>query len=148
MDTGNVFLEQEAIIYAEDLALFENLVPSAEEIALALANIGSHELGHLLGLEHSAEAGDLMATAATARQILEVDAAFIRSRLLPAVFSVGWQNGPDLLIQNVGASSFASSKTRFGFEALIRRQSPSFREGLEDIPIVQCGRCRPDMAGH
>jgi hypothetical protein len=141
VDTGNAYLRQEAIIYAEDLAMFEGLLPSAEETALALANIGSHELGHLLGLEHSAEAGDLMATAATARQILEVDAAFARTRLLSGVFPVGWQNGPNLLLQNVGANPSGDSSARLRIEDLLPRAAPAFRDLLEDIPIVPCGRC-------
>ncbi len=143
VDTGNTYLQQEAIIYAEDLSMFEGLLPSAEETALALANIASHELGHLLGLEHSAEAGDLMATAATARQILEVDAAFARTTLLNGVFPVGWQNGPALLLQNVGANPSGASNARLRIEDLLPREPPAFRDLLQDIPILQCGRCAP-----
>lgn len=102
VDTGNIYPVQEAIIYTEDLALFESLSPTFEETALAIANIASHELGHLLGLEHTAEAGDLMATASTARQVIEIDADFRRARLLGGVFPIGWQNNPETLLLNVG----------------------------------------------
>jgi len=112
VDTGNAQLVQEAIVYAEDLALFDRMLPSAEEVAQALANIGSHELGHLLGLEHTAEKSEVMATAASARQILEQDAAFHRSQLDPSVFPAGWQDCPSLLAQNVGRSLTASHRVR------------------------------------
>lgn len=146
VDTGNVFHEQKAIIYAEDMAMFEALRPSAEEVAQALANIASHELGHLLGLEHSAEAGDLMATAASARQILEMDAAFARSHLQTAVFPVGWQNGPQLLWLNVGPNlEYASGRQRL--EDLLPKVAPAWRDQLPDIPIVQCARCAGQHCG-
>lgn len=146
VDTGNMYLEQEAIIYAEDLVLFESLQPSVEETALALANIAAHELGHLLGLEHSAEAGDLMATAATARQILEIDAAFSRARLQETVFPMGWQNAPELLLLNVGGAPGAAN-ARLRIEDLLPKLRPAFRDALDDIPIVQCGRCSGHTAG-
>ncbi|MBN2563186.1 MAG: matrixin family metalloprotease [Phycisphaerae bacterium] len=148
VDTGNAYLEQEAIIYTEDLALFEGLVPSAEETALALANIASHELGHLLGLEHSAEAQDIMSTAATARQILETDADFGRRGLDDRVFPAGWQNDPQLLWQNVGASIAGVSNARLRLEDILPKASPSWRDKLDDIPIVQCGRCGGHCGSH
>ncbi len=141
VDTGNAYLEQEAIIYSDDLALFESLQPSAEEIALALANIASHEMGHLLGLEHSAEAGDLMATAATAQQILEINAAFDRTLLLDSVFPTGWQNGTHLLQLNVGPNPSGSSGARLRLTDFMPKPSTAWRDALPDIPIVQCGRC-------
>lgn len=148
VDTGNAYLAQEAIIYAEDLALFETLWPSAEETAQALANIASHELGHLLGLEHTAEAQDLMSTAASARQVLEVDASFLRVQLQAAVFPLGWQNNPYLLLQNVGANPQAQASARLRLTDTPPKAETSWRNALPDIPIVQCSRCAHDHAGH
>jgi hypothetical protein len=143
VDTGNSALEQKAIIYAEDLSMYESLRATAEELGQALANIASHELGHLLGLEHTAESGDLMATAASARQVLEVDALFKRSRLQLAVFPIGWQNGPNLLMQNVGANPLANVSAR-SLSADAPSSSSVIRDelGMQDIPILQCGGCK------
>ncbi|MCG8409463.1 MAG: matrixin family metalloprotease [Phycisphaerales bacterium] len=142
VDTGNAFIEQEAIIYTEDFAMFENLLPSAEEVAMAIANVGSHELGHLLGLEHSGETADVMSTAASARHILENDLGFLRSRMQSDVFPVGLQNEPTLLLRNVGANPNGSSG-RSIFQDLLPKPKSNWRDraGLPDIPIMPCGRC-------
>lgn len=141
VDTGNLVEAQEAIVYAEDIALFENLLPSAAEVAQCLANTGAHELGHLLGLEHTSDPWDLMSTAATARQILENDAAFIRAILNSTVFPLGWQNNPTVLLSNVGANPNGASRMIISDPG--PPQDTSFRDGLElsNIPVLKCGRC-------
>jgi hypothetical protein len=148
VDTGNGYLEQDAIIYTEDYQMFENLRASAEEIAQAIANTGAHELGHLVGLEHASQALDVMATAATARQILEKNCIFQRSGLDPGVFPAGWQNGPALLLQNIGSGGADAGR-------LIALDSPptagetadtDWREAV-DFEIPMCGRCSGSVTG-
>lgn len=143
VDTGNKLLQQEAIVYAEDLALFESLQPTADEIAQALANIAGHELGHLLGLEHAIAAPDLMATAASARQILEIDHGFYRSQLESLVFPIGYQNAPQLLLLNVGANPDAAPGARVRLADVTVKLEASWRDLLDEnkLPTMMCGNC-------
>ena len=137
VDTGNNIAVQEAIIYTEDLSRWESLSPTAEETAMAIANIASHELGHLLGMEHTNEAGDLMAIAASAGQVLDIDAVYRQASLQSAVFPVGWQDSYALLLQNVGASHDGAT-ARVMLQDLLPAAPPP---RPNDLPINMCDRC-------
>lgn len=146
VDTGNLYQTQEAIIFAEDLRLFEGLQPSAEAVALALSNIAAHELGHLLGLEHTSESQDVMSTAATARQILEIDETYRRSRLESSVFPVGWQSGVDLLNLNVGPNPNGAG-ARWRMQDWMPADTIRIDPALGDIEINMCSKWAHAAAG-
>jgi len=52
VDEFNGDLQQEAIVFTDTFRAFARLQPSASEMAQAIANVSSHEIGHLLGLVH------------------------------------------------------------------------------------------------
>jgi matrixin len=140
VDAGNKKLEGEAIVFSEDLTMFESLQPTADEAAQALANFAAHELGHLLGLEHTSEPGDLMSTTSTSRQILELNAEYRRARLESAVFPIGWQNSEALLLLNVGRNP--SENARWRRDDLIPANNRAALRDLQGIPDVLFPMCR------
>ncbi len=101
VDEYNDRAEQPAIIFVDTFAAFNVLNPSMVEIAQALANVTSHEAGHLLGLYHTRDARGVMDITASLRQML-ADQTFNRSFLHEEVFPVGYQNGLMTLVNNVG----------------------------------------------
>jgi hypothetical protein len=142
VDAGNTKLEGEAIVYSEALSMFESLQPTADEAAQALANFAAHELGHLLGLEHTSEAGDLMSATSSPRQILEMNSEYRRARLEAPIFPIGWQNSAALLLLNVGRSP--SENGRWRSDDLIPANNRAALRDLQcipDVPFPMCGKC-------
>jgi len=93
---------QEAIVYSETLRLFDSLFASPEQIARALGNVAAHELGHLLGLDHTLDSTSVMSEAASAQSIMQLDAGLIAAQLNARVFPIGMQDAPFKLALGVG----------------------------------------------
>ncbi len=107
IDSFNKQKVQDAIIFVDTFSAFMSQDPTLEEMAIALANVTSHELGHLLGLQHTKDTTSIMDTTASLRQML-LPQSFNRSVLNPYdAFKVGYQNAPMLLLQNVGGDEAA-----------------------------------------
>lgn len=101
IDSYNERKVQKAIVFADTFAAFMPLEPSVQEMANALANVTSHEIGHLLGLQHTADPQGIMDTTASLRQML-VPQSFRRSALHPQTFVAGWQDSARSLLEAVG----------------------------------------------
>lgn len=75
---------------------------TAEELGTAIGNVVSHEVGHLLGLNHVDNIQDIMDTTGTAETFL-LDQEFTTSPLDGTIFPIGVQDGLLLLMETLGA---------------------------------------------
>ncbi len=74
---------------------------TAEELGLAIGNIASHELGHLLGLNHVADVYDVMDTVGAPNTFL-FDQEFKTSQLDETISPLGLQDSFLLLLETLG----------------------------------------------
>ncbi|MGB0716334.1 MAG: hypothetical protein ACPGXK_10675 [Phycisphaerae bacterium] len=99
---------QEAIIFTDTFAAFAPIEPSVEEMSQALANVTSHEIGHLLGLVHTRDSLGIMDVTASLNQLL-ADQSFRMSPIYEDVYPVGYQNAGQSLMDAVGGTFELSS---------------------------------------
>ncbi|MEW6249609.1 MAG: hypothetical protein AB1716_03100 [Planctomycetota bacterium] len=85
-----------AIIFTGGYRDAFSVEPNFEELAQAVGNTVAHEVGHLLGLVHTADCSDLMDTSCPNDRILSPQ-QFETGRLDRSVFPFGFQPSHDLL---------------------------------------------------
>jgi len=76
-------------------------VPTATELGTAIGNVGAHEAGHLLGLNHTDDDLDLMDDQSPADAFLD-DQEFKEAPLSTDIMPIGTQDGVLLLDEIVG----------------------------------------------
>ncbi len=150
VDEYNAQLTQQAIIFVDTFAAFQSLDPSVDEIAQAIANVASHETGHLLGLQHTHDPQSVMDVSANLRQMMGRQ-AFRRAPLDPYVFPTGFQDGPRLLIEAVGGDLdrvYASAKLQLNQRAMWYDQGtgPPARD-VHCFSACFCHKCAKARAG-
>lgn len=96
--------DQEAIIFTDAFALFMPLGPSVTEMAQTIANVASHEIGHLLGLNHTQDPRSVMDITASAFELMQNE-SFRRAPMNLSVFATGFQNAVSLLLAAVGGTA-------------------------------------------
>jgi hypothetical protein len=77
---------------------------TAAQLGLAIGNVTSHEIGHLLGLNHVDNINDLMDTTGGPSTLL-LNQMFMNSPLDPTIFPIGTQDGRMLLQETLGTTT-------------------------------------------
>lgn len=101
VDEYNAVQAQHAIVFSDTFDAFNTLHPTVAQMGQALANVASHEIGHLLGLVHTRDATDLMDVTASLRQLMD-EQYFGRAPIYSQVFPLGDQDSAQLLLDGVG----------------------------------------------
>jgi hypothetical protein len=91
-------------VFTDTFAAFNQLDPSSGQMAQAIANVTSHELGHLLGLVHTDDPAGIMDVTASLSQLL-ANQRFRRAPLYTAVFPIGAQDGLQYLLDAAGGDA-------------------------------------------
>jgi hypothetical protein len=96
IDPYNADPSDDSIVFTKSYDVAFPQHPTFEQMAQAVGNTVAHEVGHLLGLVHTADCKDLMDTSCGNESIL-VPQHFLTALLDRSVFPVGSQNEPELL---------------------------------------------------
>lgn len=139
VDEFNSTPTQNAIIFTDTFEAFSRLNPSVDQMAHALANVTSHEIGHLLGLVHTQDPQGIMDITASLSQLL-VEQSFRQSPLYSAVFPIGLQYGEQSLLNAVGGDFVPARQKDLALDLLSKSintaDEPSAREQLR---FSSCG---------
>ena len=104
VDPYNADCCDDALVFTESFEpLVFSIVPTAVEMGTAIANVGSHEAGHLLGLNHVSDDRALMDDHSPADAFL-ADQEFMEAILSSDIMPIGTQDAVLLLDETVGPS--------------------------------------------
>ncbi len=104
VDEFNATRSQEAIVFTDTFEAFMRLSPSRKQMSQAIANVASHEIGHLLGMVHTNDPFGIMDVTASLSQLM-TDQAFTRSPIYAAVFPLGDQDALQYLLDTLGGDT-------------------------------------------
>ena len=124
VDEFNALANQRAIVFTDTFRAFNRLNPTVEQLGRAIANVASHEIGHLMGLVHTRDSAGIMDVTASLKALMQ-DQAFRRSPIYEGVFPVGEQDGLRYMYDAMG-----------GDETIINRKTSASRQRVPAKLIV------------
>lgn len=139
VDNYNQDPAQSAMVYVPNFAPYWTMHLEPDEMAVMIANVASHELGHLLGLYHTKNPDDLMDTTGSAWDLAD-NQSFVRAELEPTVFATGWEDSPVLLGQIIGYDPDAA-KTVVRQKSAKSATYKAIRQFAQQELTSTCGTC-------
>lgn len=139
VDNYNRASSENAIVYVENFAPYWTMRLTPEEMGVMVANVASHELGHLLGLYHTVNHDDLMDSTGSAWD-LAGEQGFIGGVLEPSVFATGYEDADNLLGHAVGHNTQAA-KNGSQQKAYKTSLYKAIRRFAEEEISHSCGTC-------
>ncbi len=101
IDTFNQDPSDDSIVFTRSYSMAFSRTPSVEEMSQALANTVAHEIGHLMGLVHTADCDSLMDSSCGNDRLLDPQ-DFTQATLDQSIFPVGRQDALELLVWTLG----------------------------------------------
>ncbi len=145
VDEFNRDQQQEAIVFTDTFRAFARLGPVADELAQVMANVSSHEIGHLLGLVHTEDPLGIMDVTASLSELL-LDQTFTKSPIYDLVFPLGLQDAVLYLLEAVGGDvDGALAKETESLRARSLLPAPAKGEPARSTHLLSlCGLDSPD----